>query len=78
MSEPWSGDYRKLSIVPLVEGSTEAGYSAAYNVNRTDEDGKPVLLRHARCDGMFPSDLDAREAAEEAARNFIDGLLGAG
>lgn len=78
MSEPWSGDYRKLSIVPVTAGTADAGYTAAYTVNRTAADGAPTLVHHERCEGVFATELDAREAAEEAARTFIDGLLGAG
>ncbi|CAN5919271.1 hypothetical protein BH11PSE8_BH11PSE8_27970 [soil metagenome] len=78
MSEPWSGDYRKLSIVPITAGSADAGYTASYKVNRTDAAGAPTMVHQAECEGRFGTEPDAREAAEEAARTFIDALLGAG
>lgn len=78
MSQPWSGDYRKLSVVPVAAGSAEAGYTAAYTVNRTASDGTPEFVHHEQCEGVFTTEVDAREAAEEAARTFIDRLLGVG
>lgn len=78
MSEPWSGDYRTLSIVPITAGSAAAGYTASYTVNRTAADGAPTRVHHEQCEGVFSTEADAREAAEEAARTFVDGLLGAG
>ena len=78
MHEPWSADYRKLSVVPVAIGSAEAGYTGAFTVNRTSADGAPTLVHHEQCEGVFATDVDAREAAEEAARTFIDRLLGLG
>jgi hypothetical protein len=78
MSEPWSADYRDLSIVPVVSGNADEGYTAAYHVNRTQTDGTPLRLTQGVGQGRFATEDEARDAAMDAAQGAIDKLLAAG
>lgn len=78
MSEPWSSDYRGLSIVPVVSGRADEGYTAAYHVNRTQADGVPLRLTQGVGEGRFATEDEARDAAMDAAQVAIDKLLAVG